>query len=92
MPGGYWVSRALIAESFRMFWRCVPKLKPTRKHTARQMCSDPGWAERPRGQRLAIGRCFKYFEVHGVLPITLANPGKRGTRKYSLNAGLQPST
>lgn len=92
MPGGYWVSRALLLEVFRMFWRCASDLRPARKHTARQMCSDPGWEDRPRGQRLAIGRCIKYFEVHGVLPIRLLNPDTRGTRKYLLNPDLDPST
>lgn len=92
MPGGYWVSRVLLADAFRMFWRCASNLKATRKHTAKQMCSDPGWEDRPRGQRLAIGRCIKYFEVNQILPITLANAGKRGTRRYLLNANLQPSS
>lgn len=88
MPGGYWVEQWLIQDSWKMFWRGVHLLNASRKHSAEALCADPGWCDRKRGERLKLGRCFKYFAVHGVLPIALANPGKSGPRKYFIDRDL----
>lgn len=88
MPGGYWVQKWLIADAWEMFWRNFRNLNHGRRHTAESLCADPDWRERDRRERLKLGRCIKYFSVQGILPITLANPNKRGTRKYFLNGDL----
>jgi hypothetical protein len=82
MPGGKWVAKCHFEETWTLFWRSVGLLDSGRKYLAKSLCNDPSWEDRPRGQRIAFGRCIKYFATHRVLPITLANPGKKGSRKY----------
>lgn len=82
------VAQCHFEEVWALFWQNVCHLDPARKHTTKAMCNDPAWCDRPGGQRIALGRCISYFATHGVLPITLANPGKSGPRKYFLNADL----
>lgn len=91
LSGRYWIAQSHFKEVWELFWRNVGDLDPARKHTTVALCNDPTWYDRPRGQRIALGRCIKYMAALGILPITLANPGKTGPRKYFLNAGLAPT-
>lgn len=88
LSGRYWIAQNHFKEVWELFWLSVVHLDPARKHTTVALCNDPKWCDRPRGQRIALGRCIKYLATQGVLPITHANPGKSGPRKYFLNAGL----
>jgi len=88
MPGGYWVDEDLVRTAWRLFWRGVHGVDPARPHTAKSLCTVEAWAEYSRGDCLRLGRCFKYFAVNHVLPITLLNPDKKGTCKYRLDADL----
>ena len=87
----YWITQHHFKEVWELFWRNVGKLNPARKHSTVALCNDQTWYDRPRGQRIALGRCIRYLGTEGVLPITLANLGKSGPRKYFLNAGLAPA-
>lgn len=78
MPGGYWVPVHHFEEVWILFWRNAPGLKSSRKHQTKALCCDPTRQDRPRGLCIAMGRCIKYFADHGLLPITLANPDKKG--------------
>ena len=91
LSGRYWIAQYHFKEVWELFWRNVDDLDPARKHTTVEFCREPNWDNRPRGQRIALGRCIKYLAAEGVLPITLANLGKSGPRKYFLNAGLAPA-
>jgi hypothetical protein len=88
ISGRYWVVQGHFDEVWELFWRSAHQLDPTRKHKTQTLCNDPAWHDRPRGQQIALGRCVRYFAEQGVLPITLANPGKSGPRKYLLHSGL----
>jgi hypothetical protein len=33
-------------------------------------------------ERIKLGRCIKYFVDHGMLPLKVANPKKKGKRFY----------
>ncbi len=88
LSGRYWIPQNHFKAVWVLFWCNVGDLDPARKHTTVALCNDPTWYDRPRGQRIALGRCIKYLAAKGVLPITLANPGKTGPRKYFLNADL----
>lgn len=88
MPGGYWVTETTLRKAWNSFWRRVSSLDPTKIHSAEDLACTTGWTNRPRGERIAIGRCFKYFAVHGVLPITIANPEAKYNFKYRLNDDL----
>lgn len=85
MPGRKLVRKSHFEEVWNLFWASVHLHKTRRKHTTKELCKDPRWEERPRGRRIAFGRCMKYFYDHGVLPITLANPHKKsGSWQYRL--------
>ncbi len=82
MPGGYWVEESCFLMVWKLFWRNAHLINDKRKHIVSSLCGDPKWESRTRGERIKIGRCFKYFATHNVLPIVLANPGRTGPRKY----------
>lgn len=88
MPGGYWVSETTLRRAWTMFWRNAGGLDPSMPHKAENLVGASVWNKRPRGEHIAMGRCFKYFAVHGVLPITLANPEAPYNFKYRLNDDL----
>jgi hypothetical protein len=90
MPGPRgWVQAKTVRAAWTLFWRSAHKLDPTRAHTAEALANTPDWDSRPNGELQAIGRCFKYFSLHGVLPITLANPEAPYNFKYRLNEDLE---
>lgn len=82
MPGGKWVAKWHFEEVWHFFWRNLDALSDVRKYTAKALCGDPSWEDRPLGAQIAMGRCMKYFAKHRVLPILLTNEGKSGPRKY----------
>lgn len=88
MPGGYWVDEPTLRKSFGLFWRNARTLHPAGIYAAEELVCMPNWSTRPRGERIAIGRCFKYFCLHGVLPITLVNPNAPYNFRYRLNEDL----
>jgi len=87
-PGGNWVTEATMREAWQLFWRSVDTLDRSKTHKAEGLACTPGWASRPDGWKQAMGRCYKYFAVHGVLPITIANPEAKYNFKYRLNGDL----
>lgn len=84
-PGGYTVTEATLRTAWKQFWRGVHRLDSSGLHTAQDLACTPDWDNRPRGWRIAMGRCYKYFAAHGVLPITVANPEAKYNFKYRLN-------
>jgi hypothetical protein len=89
MPGRYWVTQVTVRETFKLFWLAARQLESARTHSAEGLVRTAEWADRPRGERIAMGRCFKYFSLHGILPITLANPEAPYNFKYRLNDDLE---
>jgi hypothetical protein len=77
MAGGFWVLRRHFNEVCELVWGNAHLLPRGRKHEAKVLCGIT-WADHPRGQKIAMGRCVKYLVDHGVLPLTLANPDKNG--------------
>ena len=88
MPGGYWVEQSMLEEAWSNFWSGAQVLDSSKRHKAENLCADPRWSLRRRGERLKLGRCFKYFATHAILPITLANAGRSGPRKYLVSNDL----
>lgn len=85
---GRWVMQHTLLEAWTLFWRGARALDPKRPKKARALVCASRWDELPRGGRIAMGRCFRYFSEHGVLPITLINPKKTSNLQYRINAGL----
>lgn len=90
-PGGYAVTEATLRTAWKRFWRGVDRLDKSGLHTAQDLACTADWDNRPRGWRIAMGRCYKYFAVHGVLPIRVANSEAKYNFKYRLNRDLLPA-
>lgn len=92
MPGGYPVEK----EMFQVAWyQAVPGieyLEPRKRYSAEDICGDGLWMRlrRCEYEPHMIGRCIKYFVVHGLLPLKEANPGKSGKRLYALDLEALP--
>jgi hypothetical protein len=87
-PGGYAVTEATLRTAWKSFWRGVDTLDKDGVHSAQDLACTPDWDNRPRGWRIAMGRCYKYFAVHRVLPITIVNPEAKYNFRYRLKAAL----
>jgi hypothetical protein len=85
LSGRYWVEKGYFELAWDLVWAHFHSVNWSRKQTAERLCNDPDWKKRPRGQRLKLGRCIKYFATEGLLPIWECNPGKSGMRKYQLS-------
>ena len=90
-PGGYWVKEETMRTAWRQFWIYVDRLDPNHIYCAQDLAAVADWDDQPRGWRIAMGRCYKYFAVNGVLPITIVNPEAAYNFKYRLNPGLAAS-
>jgi len=88
-PGGYWVKEATMRTAWELFWAGAATLDRYRIHSAQALACTPDWDNRPKGWRIAMGRCYKYFAVNGVLPITLVNPDAKYNFLYCLNSDLE---
>ncbi len=82
---GRWVTKDLVD----LMWLYAPQVIPTldwsKPHSVVTIFGDrEEWLSYPVGARIALGRCLKYFADHDMLPIRLANEGKKGPRKYVL--------
>ena len=81
---GYWVTKDLFDLMWRKANREIPKLDWSKQQTVVTIFGGKDeWQQLSFGQRIALGRCLKYFADQGMLPIRVANPGKKGTRKYA---------
>jgi len=82
LSGRYWVQK----EYFDLAWRLAPAgyraVDWQKPQTAETLCDDTSWGELTVSARRKLGRCIKFFAEMGMLPIKVANPGKKGKRKY----------
>lgn len=82
LPGGYWVKKKYFEVAWKNASENLHKLDWKFSQTAESLCGKPCWLMQSFGERIALGRCIKYFVDHEMLPLRLANPGKKGKRKY----------
>jgi len=86
---GKWeVDQDTVCKAWLLFWGSAHMLDKSKSHTAKELACTPEWEVRPDGWKRAMGRCYKYFALERVLPITIANPGAAYNFKYRLNADL----
>lgn len=90
MPGNYWVEEGVIRSTFKTYWAHARKYSRDTTYTAEKFFRDPDWEDRNRGEKLKIGRCFKYFAANGVLPIYLVE-SNTPTLRYRLTADGKPA-
>ena len=83
LPGGYWVQESLFCLMWRRAIETLPNIDWSKKQTVVTIFGDAElWVSQKFGVRIALGRCLKYFADHDMLPIRVANVGKKGPRKY----------
>ena len=81
--GGYWVAKVRFEEMWPRAKAAMQTLNWSKPQTVVTIFGDKeDWNSHPFGARIALGRCLKYFAAHDMLPIRVANPTKKGTRKY----------
>ena len=84
MPGKFWVPEA----DFNLAWEIakahLPSIDWTKKVSSETFFTTEIWHQFWGINRFNFGRCIKYFSVHNMLPIEVANPGKKGKRFYKL--------
>lgn len=82
MPGHYWVPKAEIELAWDIANAHLPDIDWTKRVYSETIFTTDIWEEFKKPTKLMLGRCLKYFSVHGMLPIEVANPGKKGKIFY----------
>lgn len=83
LPGRYWVSKKVFEVAWSQVRARFSALDWQVQHTAESILGETFWKPHKCGQRIALGRCVKYFVDHEMLPLRVANPTKKGKRKYA---------
>ena len=80
---GYWVSKS----DFKLMWQyasvAMHQVDWSVPQSAETLYGKARWLDLKVGKRIALGRCLKYFAENDVLPVRVANPKKKGKRKYA---------
>jgi hypothetical protein len=80
---GYWVEKTFFETAWTHALEQLPRLDWKVPQTSETICISTYWQAQQIGDRLRLGRCVKYFVDQGMLPLQVANPGKKGKKKYS---------
>ena len=80
--GGHWILRWQVEFAWRQLLLNLPSMNLSVQRTTKFLLQDDSWASRKIGVRIGLGRCVRYFVVNRMIPLRLANPGKKGPRKY----------
>ena len=81
--GGYWVAKLRFEQMWQRANATIQELNWSEPQTVVTIYGDKeDWLSYKVGARIALGRCLKHFADHDMLPIRVANPNKKGTRKY----------
>lgn len=82
MPGNYWVGEAEITLAWEIANAHLPDIDWTKKVSTETIFTTEVWQQFWKPLKFSLGRCIKFFSVHGMLPIKVANPGKKGKILY----------
>lgn len=80
---GYWVDKKWFEVAWTNASVNFHKLDWTKEQTTETICGEACWKTSGLGTHLKLGRCVRYFADEGMLPIRVANPGKKGKKKYT---------
>ncbi len=76
--GHYWVGRSEMVLAWEIFHSHLSCIDWSKKVCSETFFTTEIWHQFPKLTLFQFGRCFKYFCVHEMLPIEVANPGKKG--------------
>jgi hypothetical protein len=84
LSGKYWVPKSDVLLAWNHFSKAGLPEDYRTQVDAQILFGEPEavWKAMKVGKRIALGRCLKYFVDNGMLPLRLANPGKKGKKKY----------
>lgn len=82
LSGRYWVQKTCFDLAWTLASAGCRTVDWRKVQTAETLCDDPIWGECTVSARRKLGRCIKFFADSAMLPIKVANPGKKGKRKY----------
>lgn len=79
---GYWVGKTTMEMAWKQVAANLAALNLGEKQTAETLCGKAFWQEQNCSKRLSLGRCVKFLVDQEFIPLQVANPGKKGKRKY----------
>jgi len=79
---GYWVDKKWFEIAWTTASMNFPKLDWAVPQTTETICGEACWKAHWLVDRFRLGRCVRYFSDEEMLPIQVANPKKKGKRKY----------
>lgn len=82
MPGHYWVPEAEIKLTWEIANAQLGDIDWTQKVCTETIFTADIWKEFKKPVKFMLGRCLKYFSVREMLPLEVANPGKKGKIFY----------
>ena len=82
MPGAYWVPKNEVVLAWEIANANLHEIDWAEKVCTETILNPAIWLQFSRPMKHRLGRCLKYFCVHNMLPIVVANPGKKGKRFY----------
>lgn len=82
MPGGYWVPKNEVILAWDVATAEQQGIDWAEKVCAETFMHPEIWRQFSKAMKFRLGRCIKYFCDHEMLPIEVANPGKKGKRFY----------
>lgn len=78
---GYWVAKKFFELAWANALIEIPLLDWSNPQTTETLCGTACWTEYFY-DHTRLGRCMKYFVDEEMLPLRVANPGKKGKRKF----------
>lgn len=82
MPGLYWVPKDEVLLSWEIANATLHEIDWTKKVCTETILSPEIWRQFATSMKYRLGRCLKFFSDQELLPIDVANPGKKGKRFY----------
>jgi len=82
LPGRYWGHKKWFERAWTLIHTEWSNLDWTVPQTAETLCNSKNWHSYDVPERIKLGRCIKYFVSNQMLPLKVANPKKKGKRKY----------
>lgn len=84
LSSGRHVSKRVHDEVLRLAQDYLPYMLPGRRFSTETICGNDLWDRPITMIRIWAGQCMAHFERTGVLPIKLADVGKRKTKMYEI--------
>ena len=79
---GCWVGKSSLEIMWQHASIAISQLNLSEQQTTETLFGKTEWRDVEFKRRLSLGRCLRFFVDNNMLPIKIANEGKKGKRKY----------